>query len=394
MAVNERGGGGPQPPDDWGAANAGGPPRRDLAGLPARVGGLAEGADGERASLALQFASVVLRWRRLLAAATFGGGLVALALAFVLPAKYVGTVTFIAEVRPSTQMSSDLAGVAAQFGLGFPGAGRERSPEFYVALARSDRVLRELLTTKFRASSGAADSVSLMETLEIRGRGEGQRLERGVRKLYRRIAPSIDLRSSIITLEVEMPSPELAAAVANWLVRHADTFNREVRRTQRRDHRRFVEERLALAQRELSEAESALRTFLEQNRRFEQSPTKRFEEDQLARQVNIANEVYLTLRRELETARIEEHNDVPVLTVVDAAIPPERPAFPRPTRMLIFGMIVGLAGAASYVFLIEYLRLMGSRDPRGRTVVVEQLRGARSDVRRIARLRRRVPAGD
>ncbi|MGH7575464.1 MAG: GNVR domain-containing protein [Longimicrobiales bacterium] len=342
----------------------------------------------------MQFASVVLSWRRLLAAATFGGGLVALALAFVLPAKYVGTVTFIAEVRPSTQVSSDLAGVAAQFGLGFPGAGRERSPEFYVALARSDRVLRELLTTKFRASNGAADSVSLMETLEIRGRGEGQRLERGVRKLYRRIAPSIDLRSSIITLEVEMPSPVLAAAVANWLVRHADTFNREVRRTQRRDHRRFVEERLALAERELSEAESALRTFLEQNRRFEQSPTKRFEEDQLARQVNIANEVYLTLRRELETARIEEHNDVPVLTVVDPAIPPERPAFPRPTRMLIFGMIVGLAGAASYVFLIEYLRLMGSRDPRGRTVVVEQLRGARSEVRRIARLRRRVPAGD
>lgn len=342
----------------------------------------------------MQLASTVLGWRRLLAAATFGGGLVALALAFLLPAVYVGAVTFIAEVRPTTQVSSDLAGVAAQFGLRFPGGSRERSPEFYVSLIRSDRVLRELLETRFPASDADAASVPLIETLQIRGGSDAVRLERGVRKLRRLINPSIDLRSSIIRLEVEMPSAELAAAVANWLVHQADTFNREVRHTQRRDHRRFVEERVGLAQEGLAEAEDALRTFLEQNRRYDQSPTKRFEEDRLARQVNIANEVYLTLRRELETARIEENNDVPVLTVVDPAIPPERPASPRPMRMLVFGMIVGLVGAASYVFLIEYVRMMGSRDPHGRSVVVEQLRGARSEVRRITRLRHRVTAGD
>lgn len=350
---------------------------------------------GARPSLAMQLASMVLRWRRVLVAATFGGGLVALVLAFLLPAVYVGTVTFIAEVRPSTQVASDLAGVAAQFGLRFPTGGRERSPEFYVALIRSDRVLRELLITRFAATddNASADSVPLMETLDISGNSEALRLERGVRELRGRIHPSPDLRSNIITLEVEMPSPELAAEVANWLVRQADTFNREVRQTQRRDHRRFVEARLGVTQHELAEAEDALRAFLEQNRQIE-SPTKRFEEERLARQVDIANEVYITLRRELETARIGENNDVPVLTVVDPAIPPQRPAFPRPMRTLIFGMIVGLVGAASFVFLIEYARMMGTRDPRGRSVVIEQLRDARSEVRRITRLRRRVKAGE
>lgn len=390
MVRDDVGGGGSQPPEGRDGSLGGHPP----PGLPALGGGAPDGAGGGRASLAMQLASTVLRWRRLLVAATFGGGLVALVLAFALPAKYVGTVTFIAEAQRSTRVSSDLAGVAAQFGFGVPGAARERSPEFYVALIRSDRVLRELLNTRFAAGEAGTDSVALIETLDIRGSSEPVRLERGVRELRRRISPNPDLRSGIITLEVEMPTAELAAGVANWLVDQADEFNREVRRTQRRDHRRFVEERLEVARTELAQAETALLAFLEQNRRFEQSPTKRFEEDQLARQVDVANEVYLTLRRELETARIEEHNDVPVLTVVDPAIPPERPAFPRPMRMLAFGTIVGLVGAASYVFLIEYARMMGSRDPRGRSVVIEQLRGARSEVRRITRRRRRVAAGD
>lgn len=381
MALDDMRRDGTLSPEDWEAAHGGGGALLEEDGAPEQA---------PRASLPLQMAAALLRWRRLLAAATLGAGLLVLPLAFLLPHKYVGTVTFIAENQARTQMSSDLVGVAAQFGLRFPAAGRERSPEFYVELIRSDRVLRDLLRTPFAARAASADSLPLIELLKVRGNTETLRLERGVRRLRRLINPSIDLRTGIIRLEVEMQSAGLAAAVANWLIREADNFNRTVRQTQRRDHRRYVEARLGLAQEELAETEDALRVFLDQNRRFADSPTKRFEEGQLIRQVDFAKEVYLTLRRELETARIEEQNDVPVLTVVDPALPPERPAFPRPLRMLVFGMIVGLVAASSVVFLVEYVRVLGSRDPRGRSEIIEQLRGAQGEVRRITRLRRHV----
>lgn len=344
-------------------------------------------------SLPMQALSALLRWRRLLVVATLAGGLLSFLLAFVLPPVYLGTATFIAESQRAVELSSNLAGVAAQFGIPIPGGARERSPEFYVELIESDRVLRELLETRFATTRTGADSLPLIETLEVRGDRRALRLERGVRELRRLISASVELRSGIIRLEAEMPSPHLAASVANWLIREADEFNREVRQTQRRERRLFIEGRLASAQKDLIRAESALRTFLEHNRRYEDSPAKQFEEQQLRRQLDVAREVYLTLRRELETARIEEQNDVPVLTVVDPALPPQRKEFPRPLRMLVLGTIVGLLGASSIAFLVEYVRGVGTRDPYGRSAVVEQLRDARGDVRRLGLLRRRVAAG-
>src|SRR2546430_10409083 len=80
---------------------------------------------------------------------------------------------------------------------------------------------------------------------------------------------------------------------------------------------------------ELRRAEEAVKTFYERNRGWQQAPELVFEEARLRRQVNIGQEVYLTLKREYETARIEEVNDTPVITVIDTAVPPERRTSPQ-----------------------------------------------------------------
>ena len=53
------------------------------------------------------------------------------------------------------------------------------------------------------------------------------------------------------------------------------------------------------------DAEEQLRGFYERNRSWQQSPQLTFDEGRLRRQVEIRQEVYLTLRREYETARVE-----------------------------------------------------------------------------------------
>ena len=66
----------------------------------------------------------------------------------------------------------------------------------------------------------------------------------------------------------------------------------------------------------------------------ESSLVEAFEEGRIRRQVEIRQEVYLTLRREYETARIEEVNDVPIITVVDAAVPPVEKSWPKRAALL------------------------------------------------------------
>ena len=67
-----------------------------------------------------------------------------------------------------------------------------------------------------------------------------------------------------------------------------------------------------------------------------------FEEGRLRRQVEVRQELYLTLRREYETARIEEVNDTPVITVIDSALVPQRKS--RPNRPLWAVLALMLSG--------------------------------------------------
>jgi hypothetical protein len=81
-----------------------------------------------------------------------------------------------------------------------------------------------------------------------------------------------------------------------------NAFNLEQRLTRARSKREFVQGRLDDAQRELSAAEWRLRDFYEENRQWRTSPSLTFTEGQLSRQVDVANDMYLSLRREFESA--------------------------------------------------------------------------------------------
>ena len=63
--------------------------------------------------------------------------------------------------------------------------------------------------------------------------------------------------------------------------------------------------------------------------------------------------MYLTRRRENETARIQEVNDTPVITVLDVAVPPEQRSSPRRTLMVIMGLFVGAVVGIFIAFLRE-----------------------------------------
>lgn len=195
----------------------------------------------------------------------------------------------------------------------------------------------------------------LMEVLGIRGRTPADSLANGVRVLNRLLTTRVDVQTSVVRLSVDSRYAGLSAAVANRLVEYLNEFNAQKRQSQARERRRFVEQRITSAEEELRTTESDLRAFYERNRSWQQSPQLVFEEGRFRRQVEIRQEVYLTLKREFETARIEEVNDTPVITVIDPATSPQRRSRPQRRVMVMLAVVLGgfvgsvWAVAAAYI---------------------------------------------
>ncbi len=193
--------------------------------------------------------------------------------------------------------------------------------------------------------------------MEVPAKPIEERLQDGTRRLTARTDAEVDKATGIVTLEVEMHSPELAAAVANRMIELLNHFNLERRQSQSHEQRRFTGDRLEAAERELREAERAHLRFLQANRQYVGSPMLEFQAEQLERAVSVKQEVFLTLTKAYEEARIAEVRDTPVLTVVDPAVPPAIRT--RPKRTL--GTLMALGGGILLGIALVYLSAFRAR---------------------------------
>lgn len=174
---------------------------------------------------------------------------------------------------------------------------------------------------------------------------------------------SIPARTSFTWVWRARP-PQIAHDVATLLLARLTDFNLTVRQSTGRHRREFVEGRVGQAEMDLRNAEDQLRSFLERNRTWQSSPQLTFEQQRLSRQVTLQQDLYLNLRHEYETARIEEVNNTPVVTVIDQPSIPGRRARPqRVLTVLIVAIVVALL-ACVLALLLEYTRsLRESGDP-------------------------------
>ena len=110
---------------------------------------------------------------------------------------------------------------------------------------------------------------------------------------------------------------------------------------------------MEIVKKELENSELELKDFKERNRGYEGSPELFMIFSQLFREVEAKKEVYLTLQKQLELARIEEVKQSPILHILDYAVPPIRKSSPNRLFFLIASIFFGIA-FSSLFFLIRY----------------------------------------
>jgi len=338
--------------------------------------------------------NILLRYRRLVVALSVLGGLLSLLIALLLPPTYVAITTFVPDVGSAQNRLagglaglSGLAGLAGQLGVSL-GGDASRSPRFYADVARSREVLERVLLTQLPSRGSPSDSASLLAIMRVQGRDSIDRLQRGTKKLARNVTAQVNNQTGIVELRIETKDPMLSALVADRFVALLNEFNAHTRQTRARERRRFVEERVTDGEHSLRQTEDELRQFYEKNRSWQQAPQLVFEEGRLRRQVDVQQELYLTLRREYEAARIEEVNDTPTITVIDRATPPRRRSKPNVLLFTTLGLCVGGLVSILFAFAREYASQLRLANTAGYKEFRRLMLSARTDFRTLTGRRR------
>lgn len=295
------------------------------------------------------------RWKLLLGLPA-GIGLAATLISLVLPSAYTAETTLTPAASStagglSGSALASLAGLAGQLGMG-TGAGGTLSPDFISDVLKSREVLTATLKSEFQDPL-SRNQRPLLDIMGIEGKSETARVSEGVRRMERLVKTQVDHSTGIVTLMVKSRDPELAASIANRMRDILNSFNLERRQSQSREQARFTRERLAHAQAELQQAEAAQLRFLQANREYSGSPILEFEQGRLRRAVDLRQEVYISLAKSYEEARIAEVRDTPVITTIDSAVAPDRRSSPRPLLNGVIGFLLGGVLALGLILLLE-----------------------------------------
>lgn len=277
------------------------------------------------------------------------GLLAGVILGLVRPHTYTAHSSFVVEQSSARSLPSGLGALALQLGLDV-GTEAGRSPQFYGGLVGTTGLLASILDSTMTTTAGTV--VTVRQAIGAGDDTSRTRLDAAVRRLRKRVASQVDARTGIVSVAVSARRPSAAEGIEALLISAVRRFNVSTRQLQARALRQFLEKRAAAASADLESAEQDLRGFYERNRRFNESPALAFEESRLKRQVELRQDLYLSLSKQLESARIEEVNDTPTITTIDSPFASTRPDGPGILALAVIGLVIGVAARAGRLVLV------------------------------------------
>jgi capsule polysaccharide export protein KpsE/RkpR len=172
------------------------------------------------------------------------------------------------------------------------------------------------------------------------------------KKFAKHFGASVNARTSTITFNVDGRTPYAAKSAADTLLSRLNSVIIDLRRRRASAERAFVERRLDSASTRQTALEDTLRWFYATNRLIANSPNLQFAEARLKRRVEFALDLANQLRTQLETAKLQEVRDTPVLSVITPPELPGKKSAPN-RRLILFAALLLGAGAAALDFAIR-----------------------------------------
>ncbi len=245
-----------------------------------------------------------------------------------------------------------LGGIAAQFGINLNVGDAGQSPQLYTDLLETKALLWPVAqkTYTLPTDSGVITG-DLIKIFNIQGQRADVRRVRVINALKGAVNPTMAPKTGVISFTVSTANPQLSLQIAQNLLDQVNVYNLTRRQEQAAAEREFVERQVAEKRADLRRAEMEIASFLESNRQYRMSPQLTLEYARLQRQLDMRNQLYMSMLQGFEQARIEEVRDLPVITVIE---PPELPIGPDArggVRRTLIGLLIGLVLGCAIAFM-------------------------------------------
>ena len=253
-----------------------------------------------------------------------------------------------------SQGSSQLAGLATQFGVRLPvDAGVATSPELYVELLNSMDLLRQAAATSYSVTrdDGTVARGTLMDILDLTDPDPEVRVREAAGTLQQQTTTRYDRLSGTIVLGVRVQSSDLAVQLTNRLVQLLNESMLDLRQQRLEDEAEFVSSRMSVAFDALVSAEDTLSSFIARNRAM--GVEQQIQAARLEQTAELRRQVYLSLAQSFEQAKIDQIRDMPLLSVIEHPEFTVRRAGASGKLIVIIGAMVGVLAGSMLAIAME-----------------------------------------
>lgn len=281
---------------------------------------------------------------------------------FIATEYYRSTITLYpaGESGQSGMMLGNLQGLAETFGF-----GEISKSTYYIPDIVKSRQLKKDIISKIWKTNNFPQGISLIKFWELddtsgfnMGKLLGKKVtvdshlkhtESAIEKLDKLI--SVDEEDSgLITVSVLAEEPELAATIANYISEYIVEFIANRQNQHAWENRLFIEGRLEQSKSDLTIDEETLTEFRKNHPIALDTPELQQNRARLIRNIDLNQQVYITLRQQLEIAKIEELKKRVLIDILDEADPAVERAKPKRILIVLISFFVSLL--STIIFLI------------------------------------------
>ena len=293
-----------------------------------------------------------------------------------IPRSYQSDVVMLPEIPSNNSLSSGLGSLASMAGVKLGNGDSEDAiyPEFYPKVVKTPDFLVALLNKPVRPK-GLKQDVSLFIYLtqhqkapwwdslfQWGGLGskeaptnkiDPQRLTKAQEKLLKGLGASIvsfvDKRTNMVTINVTMQDPEVAAQVATMVENQLQQYIANYRTSKARNDVKYAERISQKALEDYKAAQKVYARFADANQDLVLTSVQQ-EETRLENEMQLAYNGYSQSITQLQLAQAKVQERMPAFTVLQQANVPIKPSAPK--RMIFVFMMAVLSFSLSCLWII------------------------------------------